>query len=178
MVVSHNRNRRVRLALKRELRLKDQELKGMKSKRVPKQEYINPRVILPKRISQEEVFYLTLVIDYANRKVEFLAYKTNLNSIPWPDIALVTKTPFKRRIPLSEIKRTRRKFLTLSVPKKGWLTSNEIEKVELLKRLYPRLMTPDFDSKPIQTNDTKTTKRQTKKAKKSPPLAPTKGLFF
>ena len=82
MVVSHNRNRRVRLALKRELRLKDQELKGMKSKRVPKQEYINPRVILPKRISQEEVFYLTLVIDYANRKVEFLACKTNLNSIP------------------------------------------------------------------------------------------------
>ena len=166
MVVSHNRNRRVRLALKRELRLKDQELKGMKSKRVPKQEYINPRVILPKRISQEEVFYLTLVIDYANRKVEFLAHKTNLNSIPWPDIALVTKTPFNRRIPLSEIKRTRRKFFTLSVPKKDWLTTDKEGKLELLKRLYPRLMTPDFDSKPIQTNDTKTTKKQAKKVKK------------
>lgn len=159
MVVSHNRNRRVKMAMERELRLKDKELKGMKSKRVPKQEYINPRVILPKKISQEEVFYLTLVIDYANRKVEFLAFKTNLNSIPWPDIALVTKTPFNRRIPLNEINRTRRKFFTLSVPKKDWLTTDKVGKVELLKRLYPRLMTPDFDSKPIRTNDPETIKK-------------------
>ena len=105
MVVSHNRNRRVKMAMERELRLKDKELKGMKSKRVPKQEYINPRIIFSDRILEEEVFYITLVINYANRAVEFLAYKTNLKSIPWPDIALVTKTPFNRRIPLSEIKR-------------------------------------------------------------------------
>ena len=88
------------------------------------------------------------MINYANRAVEFLAYKTNLKSIPWPDIALVTKTPFNRRIPLSEIKRTRRKFFTLAVPKSEWLTTNEEGKVELLKRLYPRLMAPDFDRKP------------------------------
>lgn len=148
MVVSHNRNRRVKMAMERELRLKDKELKGMKSKRVPKQEYINPRIIFSDRILEEEVFYLTLVINYANRAVEFLAYKTNLKSIPWPDIALVTKTPFNRRIPLSEIKRTRRKFFTLAVPKSEWLTTNEEGKVELLKRLYPRLMAPDFDRKP------------------------------
>lgn len=147
MVVSHNRNRRVKMAMERELRLKDKELKGMKSKRVPKQEYINPRIIFSDRILEEEVFYLTLVINYANRAVEFLALKTNLKSIPWPDIALVTKTPFNRRIPLSEIKRTRRKFFTLAVPKKDWLTTNKEEKVELLKRLYPRLMAPDFDRK-------------------------------
>lgn len=147
MVVSHNRNRRVKMAMERELRLKDKELKGMKSKRVPKQKYINPRIIFSDRILEEEVFYLTLVINYANRAVEFLALKTNLKSIPWPDIALVTKTPFNRRIPLSEIKRTRRKFFTLAVPKKDWLTTNKEEKVELLKRLYPRLMAPDFDRK-------------------------------
>lgn len=148
MVVSHNRNRRVKMAMERELRLKDKELKGMKSKRVPKQEYINPRIIFSDRILEEEVFYLTLVINYANRAVEFLALKTNLKSIPWPDIALVTKTPFNRRIPISEIKRTRRKFFTLAVPKSEWLTTNEEGKVELLKRLYPRLMVPDFDRKP------------------------------
>lgn len=147
MVVSHNRNRRVKMAMERELRLKDKELKGMKSKRVPKQEYINPRIIFSDRILEEEVFYLTLVINYANRAVEFLALKTNLKSIPWPDIALVTKTPFNRRIPLSEIKRTRRKFFTLAVPKSEWLTTNKEGKVELLKRLYPRLMAPDFDRK-------------------------------
>lgn len=147
MVVSHNRNRRVKMAMERELRLKDKELKGMKSKRVPKQEYINPRIIFSDRILEEEVFYITLVINYANRAVEFLAYKTDLKSIPWPDIALVTKTPFNRRIPLSEIKRTRRKFFTLAVPKSEWLTTNKEEKVELLKRLYPRLMAPDFDRK-------------------------------
>lgn len=148
MVVSHNRNRRVKMAMERELRLKDKELKGMKSKRVPKQEYINPRIIFSDRILEEEVFYITLVINYANRAVEFLAYKTNLKSIPWPDIALVTKTPFNRRIPLSEIKRTRRKFFTLAVPKNEWLTTDKEGKVELLKRLYPRLMAPDFDRKP------------------------------
>lgn len=148
MVVSHNRNRRVKMAMERELRLKDKELKGMKSKRVPKQEYINPRIIFSDRILEEEVFYITLVINYANRAVEFLAYKTNLKSIPWPDIALVTKTPFNRRIPLSEIKRSRRKFFTLSVPKSEWLTTNKEGKVELLKRIYPRLMAPDFDRKP------------------------------
>lgn len=148
MVVSHNRNRRVKMAMERELRLKDKELKGMKSKRVPKQGYINPRIIFSDRILEEEVFYLTLVINYANRAVEFLALKTNLKSIPWPDIALVTKTPFNRRIPISEIKRTRRKFFTLAVPKSEWLTTNEEGKVELLKRLYPRLMAPDFDRKP------------------------------
>lgn len=148
MVVSHNRNRRVKMAMERELRLKDKELKGMKSKRVPKQEYINPRIIFSDRILEEEVFYITLVINYANRAVEFLAYKTNLKSIPWPDIALVTKTPFNRRIPLSEIKRSRRKFFTLAVPKSEWLTTNKEGKVELLKRIYPRLMAPDFDRKP------------------------------
>lgn len=148
MVVSHNRNRRVKMAMERELRLKDKELKGMKSKRVPKQEYINPRIIFSDRILEEEVFYITLVINYANRAVEFLAYKTNLKSIPWPDIALVTKTPFNRRIPLSEIKRTRRKFFTLAVPKNEWLTTDKEGKVELLKRLYPRLMAPNFDRKP------------------------------
>lgn len=148
MVVSHNRNRRVKMAMERELRLKDKELKGMKSKRVPKQEYINPRIIFSDRILEEEVFYLTLVINYANRAVEFLALKTNLKSIPWPDIALVTKTPFNRRIPLSEIKRTRRKFFTLAVPKNEWLATDKDGKVELLKRLYPRLMAPDFDRKP------------------------------
>lgn len=147
MVVSHNRNRRVKMAMERELRLKDKELKGMKSKRVPKQEYINPRIIFSDRILEEEVFYLTLVINYANRAVEFLALKTNLKSIPWPDIALVTKTPFNRRIPISEIKRTRRKFFTLAVPKSEWLTTDKEGKVELLKRLYPRLMAPDFDRK-------------------------------
>lgn len=88
------------------------------------------------------------MINYANRAVEFLALKTNLKSIPWPDIALVTKTPFNRRIPLSEIKRTRRKFFTLAVPKSEWLTTDKEGKVELLKRLYPRLMAPDFDRKP------------------------------
>lgn len=148
MVVSHNRNRRVKMAMERELRLKDKELKGMKSKRVSKQEYINPRIIFSDRILEEEVFYITLVINYANRAVEFLAYKTNLKSIPWPDIALVTKTPFNRRIPLSEIKRSRRKFFTLAVPKSEWLTTNKEGKVELLKRLYPRLMAPDFNRKP------------------------------
>lgn len=148
MVVSHNRNRRVKMSMERELRLKDKELKGMKSKRVPKQEYINPRIIFSDRILEEEVFYITLVINYANRAVEFLAYKTNLKSIPWPDIALVTKTPFNRRIPLSEIKRTRRKFFTLAVPKNEWLTTDKEGKVELLKRLYPRLMAPNFDRKP------------------------------
>lgn len=148
MVVSHNRNRRVKMAMERELRLKDKELKGMKSKRVPKQEYINPIIIFSDRILEEEVFYITLVINYANRAVEFLAYKTNLKSIPWPDIALVTKTPFNRRIPLSEIKRTRRKFFTLAVPKNEWLTTDKEGKVELLKRLYPRLMAPNFDRKP------------------------------
>lgn len=112
------------MAMERELRLKDKELKGMKSKRVSKQEYINPRIIFSDRILEEEVFYLTLVINYANRAVEFLALKTNLKSIPWPDIALVTKTPFNRRIPISEIKRTRRKFFTLAVPKSEWLTTN------------------------------------------------------
>ena len=136
------------MAMERELRLKDKELKGMKSKRVPKQEYINPRIIFSDRILEEEVFYITLVINYANRAVEFLAYKTNLKSIPWPDIALVTKTPFNRRIPLSEIKRTRRKFFTLAVPKNEWLTTDKEGKVELLKRLYPRLMAPNFDRKP------------------------------
>jgi hypothetical protein len=136
------------MAMERELRLKDKELKGMKSKRVPKQEYINPRIIFSDRILEEEVFYITLVINYANRAVEFLAYKTNLKSIPWPDIALVTKTPFNRRIPLSEIKRSRRKFFTLAVPKSEWLTTNKEGKVELLKRIYPRLMAPDFDRKP------------------------------
>lgn len=134
--------------MERELRLKDKELKGMKSKRVSKQEYINPRIIFSDRILEEEVFYITLVINYANRAVEFLAYKTNLKSIPWPDIALVTKTPFNRRIPLSEIKRSRRKFFTLAVPKSEWLTTNKEGKVELLKRLYPRLMAPDFNRKP------------------------------
>lgn len=150
MVVSHNRNRQIQKAMDRDYRLRDRERNRMKNKRPPKYKRrdINPRIIFSDRILEEEVFYLTLVINYANRAVEFLAYKTNLKSIPWPDIALVTKTPFNRRIPLSEIKRTRRKFFTLAVPKSEWLTTNEEGKVELLKRLYPRLMAPDFDRNP------------------------------
>lgn len=150
MVVSHNRNRQIQKAMDRDYRLRDRERNRMKNKRPPKYKRrdINPRIIFSDRILEEEVFYLTLVINYANRAVEFLACKTNLKSIPWPDIALVTKTPFNRRIPLSEIKRTRRKFFTLAVPKNEWLTTDKEEKVELLKRLYPRLMAPNFDRKP------------------------------
>lgn len=100
MVVSHNRNRQIQKAMDRDYRLRDRERNRMKNKRPPKYKRrdINPRIIFSDRILEEEVFYLTLVINYANRAVEFLALKTNLKSIPWPDIALVTKTPFNRRI--------------------------------------------------------------------------------
>lgn len=87
MVVSHNRNRRVKMAMERELRLKDKELKGMKSKRVPKQEYINPRIIFSDRILEDdwkafkvkmedyaknflEKYYPTVVVDFDFRLLD------------------------------------------------------------------------------------------------------------
>lgn len=150
MVVSHNRNRQIRKATERDSIRKDRERSRPRYKRgsLRKRKDINPRIIISDKISEEKVYYLTLVIDYANKAVEFLAFKTNLKSIPWPDIALVTKTPFNRRIPLSEIKRTRRKFFTLAVPRSAWLHTDKDEKVELLKKLYPRLMAPNFDERP------------------------------